>query len=1171
MSTLEYRQEKEIAEFFVNLLEDHLAGRRNRRIVNRMPVDECHLGVLGPYRQEIDEIDPHETGEPAEEEPPSLSEVSIPGTPHADPSPNRSSTEDAKEVEADDKPVAERREARDFVRRPPSSIGIEFLVESDADPVELEISCRFAFYTPHLPSLDEQRLSLGGEVHAIDGTMSLAEVWQRQDIDASGIRMSTPIDRAWSRDESSVIQAKVDRVLDDALSGTDPMPQFEMRPKINTSLLKNERAFKDWLEDARRGLPSRRPPIRAGLNVRAHPLGGGRVRITVYLRNNTLRGKTRTEDNYHVLADSFVRVQILRGNLRAIEILPVPTDYQYDRRVWAIGHNASVETDDSRQTLETRTLGRFRQVRLAAQNDPPARFSDLEKEPFEVLEAIHRAMEKYAADWRHEAIDHNGLGLDEAALIQCRKDLDGFCGEISRFCCGIAALRTDGRLLQAFRGMNRVMGRLAKGYDAWRLFQIVFITTQLPAIALREEHVEGEYPEGVRRTWNDELDWADVLWFPTGGGKTEAYLGLVSCAILYDRLRGKGLGLTAWLRFPLRMLSVQQLQRAIRMVWETEAERKILASTEGIGGDPVYLGYFIGGTTTPNRLDDKFFQKHPDISSYERFCVVADCPACHAEGSVQIVPDPKKYRLQHVCQKCMTVLPLFVTDSEIYRYLPALIVGTVDKMATVGCQVRFGILWAGPSWRCPEHGYSYGEYCEVFGCAVSEKKRNRQKVTPYDPSPTFHVQDELHLLQEELGAFAGHYETLTRYCEESAGGNPAKVIAATATIEGYEHQVRHLYGVKGGRRFPGRGYRRHESFYTTVERDPENPNIPKVARVFLAFRPSGGNTADVAGKCTQVLHEAIASMIQNPYAGLATIPSVSSPVELMRLLHYYSATLTYVNSLQSGTRIKDLLRSAAEDVHRGLRGLNVEYLSSRSTTGEVSQVIHRMEEPPAWQDQDYLDAVVATNMISHGVDLDRINLMIMDKFPADTAEYIQASSRSGRRKIGLVAVVLPSYNLRAASIYHRFKEYHQHLDRMVTPVPVNRFAKYAVSRTLPGILSGLLFGLICPQEGNLGLAKRRPALDWLRRDLARVDSMLRAAYAMDRGIYERDLEEFCIREIRDRFGDLLAVLQASMEDRLTDAMRPKPMSSLRDVERGIPFRMNSTDLLIHSWFRKGTE
>jgi hypothetical protein len=210
-------------------------------------------------------------------------------------------------------------------------------------------------------------------------------------------------------------------------------------------------------------------------------------------------------------------------------------------------------------------------------------------------------------------------------------------------------------------------------------------------------------------------------------------------------------------------------------------------------------------------------------------------------------------------------------------------------------------------------------------------------------------------------------------------------------------------------------------------------------------------------------------------------------------------------------------------------------------------------------------------MISHGVDLERINLMLMDKFPAEIAEYIQASSRSGRKRVGLVGIVLPAHNLRASSVYHRFKEYHQHIDRMVSPVPVNRFAKYAALRTLSGITSGLFFGLLGPKQNDLGFTKRHKALAWLNENREEAENFIRSAYALGDGVYDKDLEDYYWQIIQEKFGELVQLLKSSGEDRTTEAMRPPPMTSLRDVESGVPFRPKTTDFTYLQWFRKSSE
>jgi len=1160
-----YRHEKAMVDFFVNLLEERLAGRHKDRIINQVPVDCCHLGVLGPWRRQVDEVDPQEeaeesTAEVASSIEPMVEEmeniVSVVSTPQVieEGTNARISTED--------------KEDREYTRRPPSSLGFEIRVKPEGDIVEIKVEARFAVYTRHLPTYQEQKKSLGGSAETFigEGQMTLAEVCQRHEVIIPPIYFRLSGYRMEVQHDQGQVQRILDKVLDEAADSPDAMRDFPKMPKVPNEALKDEVRFQSWLFEKADKFPRKRSPLQARLEVRSQPQSNGTVRISVYLRNNTPRAEfKRSEDNYNILGDVRLRAQLVKGELEPIEILPIPEDYQYDRRVWGIGHNTSVVVSEDHRYLETQALARYDQLRLTTQNDPSARFDELADDPLGVLERIRLAMEDYAERWRREAIDCNTLQLNKESLEECQKDLDKFREEIDRFACGMAALNKDTNLRVAFQGMNRVMGRIAKGFNSWRLFQIVFIVSQLPALALRAGHTEGEWPVGVKRSWQNHLDVADVLWFPTGGGKTEAYLGLVSCAILYDRLRGKKLGMTAWLRLPLRMLSLQQLQRAMNMIWETEIERCNLLGDKAKDSDPVRLGYFVGSSQTPNTPED--MEKYSHSGNFDSLRVIPDCPNCGGKDTVEVRYDPERILYRHVCVDCKTELPLVVCDSEVYRNLPSLLVGTVDKMATIGLQNMFGILWAGPRWRCEKHGYGYGKRC-IKGC-----KAKRYPVESYDPGPSLHVQDELHLLQEELGAFAGHYETLLRYCEEKASRLPAKVVAATATIEGFEHQVRHLYGVKEARRFPGRGYKRYENFYVTLERDQET-GVEKVQRVFVAFRPPSGNASDAAARCAQILHKAIADMVQNPYKVLAAIPGIPSVKELQNLLYYYSATLTYVGNLQAGTRVRDYLRDAGSGVYDG-RDLNVEYLNSRSTSGEVADVIHRMEHPRVFKDEGHLDAVVATNMISHGVDLQRINLMVMDRFPAEIAEYIQASSRSGRRKVGLVTVVLPGYSLRAASIYNRFREFHEHLDRMVAPVPVNRFAKYAVHRTIPGVISGLMFGLVGPLSKDPGVAdhvrRRYYALELLAKKKGEFFEDLKKAYGLGRGVYDTDLEETMAEAIKERFEEILFVLRGSQENSLTRALIPNPMLSLRDVEAGVPFFPKYNDHTLLMWFRKDGE
>jgi len=1127
---LSYHNELELVQFLIDRLERQLAGRDEDRIVNRLPIDHCRLGVLVPSDRQVDEPEFAE-GEPVEE-PEEIQTVKV-----------KKSAKLAKISEAPEREFesVEERETPSVSRRSPSALGMELRIRPEQGEIRLEVKVAFAIYTRHLPTFEEQRSSLGADIDPGEpsGSMTLAEVCRRWLVRVGPISLVIPGGRRMRLSDQGVIQAEVDRVLDQACAAPDAMPTFERVPEVPVDALANEESFQRWLDRIVQGYPRNRPPLRAALTLYADPQPNGTVRLRIYVQNLTPSNfEKRSEDYYHILGDVHLTVRVLQGEVSPVELLPIPEDYMYDRRVWAVGHNTSIEVSEDRRTFQTQALAHYAQPRVILRASEETRFSILSQEPLEALERIRREMEEFAQEWERK-IAANDLSLDSDSLKVCRKDLEAFQEEIDRFAAGIAAMAVDSRLQEAFQAMNRVMIRVAQGrFDRWRLFQVVFIVSQLPALALREGYCQGEWPPGTPRRWDDHLEIGEVLWIPTGGGKTEAYLGLISCAILYDRLRGKERGVTAWLRLPLRMLSIQQLQRALRVIWETEKERQKLLKDKLDQSDPVRLGYFVGSAQTPNILKPGDIDKlSPE--DLERYRVVPNCPACGGKDSVKVEPDRKNVRLRHRCTSCGEELPLLVSDSEIYRYLPALIVGTVDKIATIGLQRRFGILLHGPEWQCA-HGYGRGKQCD-FGC----KGKQLRYVPVYDPAPALQIQDELHLLQEELGAFAGHYETLIRYLAEEVSDFPPKVIAATATIEGFEHQVQHLYGVRRARRFPARGYERYRSFYMELERDGDSVRFH---RIFVGFRPPGGHPTDLTAWCAGVLLNAVAEMIQDPYRGLAICTGLEDESALRQLLEFYNIALVYVGNLAGGTRAKDYLVRLDLPAFES-RELNVEYLSSRSTPAEITDVIQLADDPLSWEDEDHLDAVVATKMISHGVDFERINLMVLDHFPGEVAEYIQATSRCGRKRLGLVVTLLPAYSARASSIYNRFREFHDNLDRMVQPVPVNRFARRAIDRTFPGIFCGLMMV-------SEGLLRRDQVLEILGDPGKRkqVIAKLRKAYGLDRSAYDADLERMMAQALEQATEYQGFSLRTSHEKYLYMGVRPQPMRSLRDIEPGVPFQ-----------------
>jgi hypothetical protein len=707
------------------------------------------------------------------------------------------------------------------------------------------------------------------------------------------------------------------------------------------------------------------------------------------------------------------------------------------------------------------------------------------------------------------------------------------------------------------------------------------LVSQLPALAARSHR------ERVPR-WAALLDRADVLWFPTGGGKTEAYLGLIVCAILYDRLRGKMGGVTAWLRFPLRMLSVQQVQRASAVIWEAEQERVALEVTGGRPlGDPIALGYLVGKELTPNalRVGDPQWpldQIAHDPTLRERVHLIRHCPACRGTGTVTVDVDVPLARIQQRCTACGAVLPVYVSDNEILRFLPALVIGTVDKIASVAYRATLAMLWAGPVWRCPVpgHGYGAGRWCSVPDCPTNPTgtrvPRTRPPVQIHDPAPALIVQDELHLIEQELGAFAGHYETMVRGEAAQHSGLPPKIVAATATIAGLDHQARQLYGVRGALRFPGRDRQRDETCYTTVPHDVGGH--PHSARILVGFQPPHLTPVDAAVLCATTLHAIIATLHQNPYGAIAAagLSDARSADAVAALLHRYDTSVTYVGTKQSGTRITEALERAptGREPAGSPSELTVRLLTGASPFGEIASTIDELESAPPWADPAHLDAVVATSVISHGVDIARLNLMIIDAIPGDMAEYVQASSRVGRRHLGLVVAVLPPSALRATSLYHRWREIHAHLDQLITPVAINRFARAALARTFPGVMLSALYSRALRAAGMTDLdtvyALRGPLAAAL--DLTTVTALAEAVYGLGVGRYPSSLEQQARQQITEQaalFVAALARLHATHGRYLRQAFSPAPMTSLRDVDVAVPFDVSAAvserDL---RWFRR---
>jgi hypothetical protein len=728
---------------------------------------------------------------------------------------------------------------------------------------------------------------------------------------------------------------------------------------------------------------------------------------------------------------------------------------------------------------------------------------------------------------------------------------------VERFELGSDLLRNDPRLDRAFKLANSAFARAKGAQAAWRLFQFVFIITELGALSGRED------PSNPRL--RAELDAVDVLWFPTGGGKTEAYLGLIVVALFFDRFRGKLRGTTAWLLFPLRMLSVQQLARISEIVYHAEGVR----IEEGIAGDPFALGYLVGSGNTPNRLVPADANSWwPGIQAFAGWStderderrLVGACPACGDPNSVGLDTDLLEQRLLHVCRDdvCGFRLPIYASDEEVTRYQPAIIVSTVDKITAFSRNGELTSFNHGPRMRCSEHGWYSNAGCVVSACSTNIATHSAPSGF-FDPTPSLWIQDELHLVREELGVFAGHYHTLLAELAAGAGLEPSKVIAATATIEQYQDQLVQVYG-RTPRLFPIGGPTLERTFYNEVTED--------VRRVYLGLLPAGGGTVkvDLAADITTKLIEKIHYLTDDPAPLLATLAAEGftlTPDEARDLLFFYEVTLCYVNAKAHGTAVlDDVYRLSEELISAGSDWVRAEYLMGETPLGELAHVIATVQGDTRGTPRDQrIRGMVGTAVVSHGVDLDRLNFEVLAGMPPSYAQYIQATARAGRNHVGLVVSVFDRNNRRETSMFQSFATTHAALEKMVEPVPVNRFASRAINRTLPGIVCALLWDETRNQNwgttDNINTTRRfRP---WWNTNAANLLPHLRCrierAYRCP--VPSPDLaneEQRLVEAVLERWDNVERLrMQQWQAEWLTELFTNRAMTSLRDVDKPVEF------------------
>ena len=560
------------------------------------------------------------------------------------------------------------------------------------------------------------------------------------------------------------------------------------------------------------------------------------------------------------------------------------------------------------------------------------------------------------------------------------------------------------------------------GLGSWRPFQLAFILMNLNSM------LDAEHPE---------REMVDLIWFPTGGGKTEAYLGLSAFTIFLKRLKDKNdSGTTVMMRYTLRLLTAQQFQRAASLICASDKIRE--ENKDELGTARITIGLWVGELTPNKRADARrAFRRMEQGREEDNPFIVLKCPWCGSQmgylkdAKINKVKGYKRRRvgtnetIVYQCDNSLQCefsrtefnLPLLVIDEDIYDNPPTLLIGTVDKFAML-------------TWR--------PEARTLFGF------RGDERLTP----PELVIQDELHLISGPLGSMVGLYETMIEELCTMNNVKP-KIIASSATISRAKEQINSLYGrgTSNVNIFPAQCLSAGDSFF--AYEDKESAGRLYVG-IFASALPSHA-TAQV---------RVLSALLQS-------VKSISVAEEKLR--DPYWTALTYFNSIRELGHAATLIRADIREYMNSIwirKGIvaserrfinNDKELTSRINSSQITDILEELSK--SYPQEKYpIDVCLATNMISVGLDVPRLGLMAVIGQPKTTSEYIQATSRVGRSKksLGLVVTMYNCSKPRDRSHFEHFQEYHSKIYSKVEPTSVTPFSAPARERALHAILIGLI-------------------------------------------------------------------------------------------------------------------
>jgi hypothetical protein len=790
------------------------------------------------------------------------------------------------------------------------------------------------------------------------------------------------------------------------------------------------------------------------------------------------------------------------------------------RHIYAIGHGCAADwkmKDGKVVELRCETMPAVEVPQMTADTgsggEPVlslARLADIDNAHPTLLPELDDFISGYASWVASQQDNIPGLPAEDRAAAS--RLVERMNTAVSRMRVGLRLLGDNTQARLAFALANRAMLDQMRQYDRlhgkpraddayrWRPFQLAFLLTTLESAANEDDEFR---------------DTVDLIWFPTGGGKTEAYLGLIAFQITLRRLRHSytGGGTAILMRYTLRLLTRDQFIRATRLICALELIRR---ERNDLGSAPITIGMWVGEATSPNTFEKAAELVNKARANHAKPELVLDhCPWCGQDFEADRNYDSTAQRFHFLCRnpECGfgasldDVLPCNIVDEALYAEPPTMLVATVDKFARLAWEERADAFFGGARHRPPE----------------------------------LIIQDELHLIASALGSVAGLYEAAIDTVLQLRGVYP-KYIASTATIRMAEQQVNRLYGREVAV-FPPPGLNCDDAYFARTVPLEQRPGriyvgylapmlnrqqclAPLAAALLLAprvlFESDQHERELLDAWWTQVVYHGSLKGVGNSHTAFA-----SDVRDFMRLL-----SGTTDARAQENEKAKKQERSTP----------SIAQLTSLQTAVQNAEIFARLSKTR--EEDGCLDAVLATNMISVGLDVARLALMIINGQPLTTAEYIQASSRVGRSEAP--GVVFANYyrdQARSLSHYESFRPYHEAFYRFVEPTSVTPYTYQARLRALPAAL------VIVMRHGGFGLLNNGAAANFDPND-SHVSKAV------------EQLKRRCVLSSPDQVDEVNGHIDALIADWQIEVKRCR--LSRRQLEYQVPEKDNGRDRLLYN-------